>query len=70
IGVASTEIGRPLPLGAKIVGYGPLAQGSVVPLDRGGLSGIPDAAGSPLGIAVIGALSAVAGVLLVRVIRK
>lgn len=40
LGVASTSIGRPMPLGGKIIGYGPLAKGSIVPLDRTGLSGI------------------------------
>jgi hypothetical protein len=40
IGVASTSVGRPLPLGAKIVGYGPLPQGSIVPMDTSGLSGL------------------------------
>lgn len=40
IGVASTEVGRPLPLGAKIIGYGPLARGCVVPMDRSVLSGL------------------------------
>jgi len=40
IGVASTEVGRSMPLGAKLVGYGSLAQGSIAPLDRSGLSGL------------------------------
>src|SRR5262245_23051666 len=43
IGAPSTEVGRTLPLGAKLVGYGPLARGSVVHLDRSGLSGMMDA---------------------------
>jgi hypothetical protein len=46
IGVASTDAGRPLPLGAKIVGYGPVAKGSVVPLDRSGLSGAASSGGN------------------------
>lgn len=29
-----------MPLGAKLVGYGSLAQGSIAPLDRSGLSGL------------------------------
>lgn len=39
IGVASTSIGRTIPLSGKLVGAGPLAKGSVAPLDRTGLSG-------------------------------
>jgi len=70
IGVASTEIGRSLPLGARLVGYGPLAQGSVVPLDRSGLSGIPEGAGKALLLAAVGAASAVAGVFLVRALKN
>jgi hypothetical protein len=60
IGVASTDIGRPLPLGAKIVGYGPLAQGSVVPMDRRGLSGID--LNDPLWLAYVGLGLVAAGV--------
>lgn len=39
IGVASTDAGRALPLGAKLVGYGPVAKGCVTVLDRSGLNG-------------------------------
>jgi hypothetical protein len=70
LGVASTEIGRPLPLGSKIVGYGPLARGSIVPFDRRGLSGVPTT--GSLGAVVLGALglaAAIAGALLVRRLR-
>jgi len=61
IGVASTEIGRALPLGAKIVGYGPLAKGSIVPFDRRGLSGVPTT--GPLGMVVLAALGAAGAIL-------
>lgn len=73
IGVASTEIGRAMPLGAKIVGYGALAQGSIAPLDRSGLSGlglgIVDMPRALMfsALAVVGAL---AGVYAVRCMRK
>lgn len=57
LGVASTDIGRALPLGAKIVGFGPLARGCVTPLDRSGLSGLSDQ--SPLNLAfLVGAAAA------------
>jgi hypothetical protein len=70
IGVASTEIGRPMPLGAKLVGYGALARGSIVPLDRSGLSGlgvtdIPRA----LVLGALACVSAVVGVFIVRAIK-
>jgi hypothetical protein len=39
IGFPSTEAGRPLPAGAKAVGQGKLARGSIVPMDRSMLSG-------------------------------
>lgn len=71
LGVASTDIGRALPLGAKIIGYGPLARGSVTPLDRSGLSGV--AGQSYLdSVLLAGAavVSAFVGVKLVRSLRK
>lgn len=43
LGVASTEVGRALPLGAKIVGTGPVARGCIVPMDRSFLSGVSSA---------------------------
>ncbi len=53
IGVPSTEAGRPLPLGAKIVGYGPIAKGSVVPLDRSGLAGGTVTSGGNMALTVL-----------------
>lgn len=71
IGVASTDIGRALPLGAKIVGYGPLAKGSVTALDRSGLSGIaaqpPERLALWLGVA---AVSVFAGIKITRSLRR
>lgn len=68
IGVASTDIGRAMPLGAKLVGYGPLARGSVAPLDRSGLSGSLGALSfrSPLVLLGLAAGSAALGVFLMR----
>lgn len=70
LGVASTDIGRPLPLGAKLVGYGPLAKGYVAPLDRGGLSGLPEGAASSLVLLGLGIGSAALGAILMRKLRK
>lgn len=69
IGVASTDIGRPLPLGAKIVGYGPLAKGSVTRLDRDGLSGIGGTSGLSLALLGLSIISFAGGVILVRKLR-
>lgn len=70
IGVASTDIGRAMPLGAKLVGYGPLAKGSVVPLDRTGLSGLPEVTASSLILLGLGIGSAAVGVALMRWLRQ
>jgi len=71
IGVASTDGGRPLPLGAKLIGYGPVARGCVTPLDRSGLGGIGGATGANLVLLAGFALaSAVAGVFVVRLASK
>lgn len=43
IGVASTSIGRSAPLGAKLVGTGPLPRGSIAPTSRAGLAGVAGA---------------------------
>ena len=40
IGVASTEIGRKPDGPARRIGSGPMARGSVMPIDRSGLSGL------------------------------
>lgn len=40
LGVASTDIGRRVPAGARYVGSGELARGSITPLSRSGLSGV------------------------------
>lgn len=70
IGVASTEIGRALPLGAKLVGYGALAQGSVTPLDRTGLSGaLSPATSSAILYTALAAAAAFAGVFAVRALK-
>jgi len=69
IGVASTSIGRPMPLGAKIVGYGPLARGSVTKLDRSGLSGVSTSVQSSALLAAVGAGAALLGFGLVRALR-
>lgn len=72
IGVASTEIGRSLPMGAKAVGSGQLARGSVTPLDRSGLSGVLSAgATDALFLALLGAACAVAGAVIAqKVLRR
>ncbi len=73
IGVASTDIGRAMPLGAKLVGYGPLAQGSVAPLDRSGLSGLGFGSVDVPGALMLSALAmagAAIGVYAVRVMKK
>lgn len=72
IGVASTDIGRALPLGAKIVGYGPLAKGSVTALDRSGLGGVGAGGSSPATLlcwSAVAALGAWVGFKAVRVLR-
>lgn len=38
IGVASTDIGRPMPIDAAPVGSGPMAKGMIAPMDASGLS--------------------------------
>ena len=38
IGVPSTDAGRAMPGGAQFVGTGLIAQGSIAPMDRSGLS--------------------------------
>jgi len=66
IGVASTSIGRPLPPGAKLVGQGPLARGSIVPLDRSGLSGSAGTTGQTALLFVLGTVSFIGSVFLMR----
>lgn len=71
IGVASTDVGRAMPLGAKLVGYGEVAMGSIVPLDRSGLSGLgglPPA--STLLLGVLAAAAAAVGVVVVRKLKR
>lgn len=69
IGVPSTDIGRALPLSGKLVGYGPLARGCVTHLDRSGLSGIPEGAGSAAVLVGLGLASALIGVFLGRTLK-
>ena len=46
IGVASTDIGRPMPAGAKRVGSGPIARGQIVRMaSTAGLGMLPAAVG-------------------------
>ena len=40
IGVASTDIGRPMPSDAVPVGSGPMAKGMIAPMDTSNLSGL------------------------------
>lgn len=47
LGTASTDIGRPIPDDAKVVGSGPLARGMVAPMNKSGLSGL-DTASAPV----------------------
>jgi len=68
IGVASTDVGRAMPLGAKLVGYGEVAMGSIAPLDRSGLSGLGGLPSS--GTLLLGALAAAAAAVGVVVVRK
>lgn len=42
IGVPSTDIGRSAGAGLRHVGSGATARGSILPISRAGLSGIPD----------------------------
>lgn len=65
IGVASTSAGRRLPANAKPIGFGKLARGSIVPFDRGGLSGLTGGS-SQLLLVAVGAIGAVAGYFAVR----
>lgn len=56
IGVASTDIGRPMPSGAKRVGSGPLARGQVVPMaSASGLGALSSAASDIVLLAVAAA---------------
>ena len=40
LGVASTDIGRPIPSDGVLLGSGPLARGMLAPMNKSGLSGI------------------------------
>jgi hypothetical protein len=40
LGAASTEVGRRAPTLSRFAGSGEIARGAIVPLDRGGLSGL------------------------------
>lgn len=57
IGVASTDAGRRMPSSSRYVGSGPVARGSVAPLDRRGLSlGAISPTVSNLGFLLVAAL--------------
>jgi len=66
LGVASTDAGRALPLGAKLVGCGAVAKGCVTVLDRSGLNGLGGESASSVMLACAAVASAVAGVVLAR----
>lgn len=68
IGVASTDIGRPLPRGAKLVGYGALARGSVTVTDRSGL-GTSSGAAAHAPMLIVLAVGALGGYFLVTKLR-
>ncbi len=71
IGVASTSVGRALPLGAKLIGYGKLARGSIVPFDRAGLLGLGSLSGPQQGeLLAVGLLGLFAGCFAVRAYRR
>lgn len=70
LGVASTHSGRPLPLGAKFIGYGKLARGSIVPFDRMSLSGITIEPTSLVFLTALGVAAALGGVFVVRSLKN
>ncbi len=40
LGTASTDIGRPVPDDAKVMGSGPIARGMIAPMNKSGLQGL------------------------------
>lgn len=54
LGTASTDIGRPIPDDAKVMGSGPIARGMIAPMNKSGLQGL-DTASAPVkfGVAVL-----------------
>lgn len=59
LGVCSTDIGRALPVDAKLIGSGKIARGMVAPMDRAarGISGFDFSSGTvKIGAAVVAAL--------------
>jgi hypothetical protein len=57
IGVPSTDAGRHMPSGTRYVGSGPVARGSIAPLDRRGLSlGAVSPTVSNVGLLLVAAL--------------
>ncbi len=59
LGVASTDIGRPIPGDAVLVGSGPIARGMVAPMNTSGLKGLGldlSSDGVKLGAAILVAL--------------
>lgn len=71
IGAASTSSGRPLPLGAKRIGYGKLARGSIVPFERKGLMGLGALSGPQQGeLLAVALLGLFAGCFAVRAYRR
>jgi hypothetical protein len=56
LGVASTDIGRAIPVDGKLIGSGPIARGMVAPMNRSGLKGLgldTSSASFQLGAAVV-----------------
>lgn len=56
VGAPSTDIGRDMPLDAKLIGSGPLARGMVAPMNKAGLTGLGFDMSSPgvkLGAAIV-----------------
>ena len=71
LGVASTDIGRALPIDATPAGSGPLARGMVAPMSRTGLRGLGDfvlSGTEQIGAAVLVALGL--GYLIGKAVKK
>lgn len=59
LGVASTDIGRPVPMDAVPAGSGPIARGMVAPMNKSGLKGLGldwSSSGVKLGAAILAGL--------------
>jgi hypothetical protein len=59
LGAASTDIGRPMPADARLVGSGPIARGMIAPMNKSGLKGLGldlSSSGMKFGAAILVAL--------------